>query len=215
MKRLGPSSLCLDICDVRQNDKLLNEQKTSERVAIAYHFHCFIAPEIFFYLLSTPSFPYREFFYMICWSMGSLNWTLYWVCSELQELKKLGLGPAVDLHITEVPVEYQAVQKLLPSLWDQYHPQVLLVGTFNNHTILVRDLLSPRISHRNSTGIHPENRGPTSLQVTMYTHALVQCINQILIKASHNYLKIKCDRGKKKILLCILYWNNALIYLAQ
>ncbi|XP_017351130.1 pyroglutamyl-peptidase 1 isoform X2 [Ictalurus punctatus] len=47
-----------------------------------------------------------------------------WVA--VQELKKLGLGPNVDLHITEVPVEYQAVQNLLPSLWDQYHPQLVV-----------------------------------------------------------------------------------------
>ncbi|XP_053507152.1 pyroglutamyl-peptidase 1 isoform X1 [Ictalurus furcatus] len=47
-----------------------------------------------------------------------------WVA--VRELKKLGLGPNVDLHITEVPVEYQAVQNLLPSLWDQYHPQLVV-----------------------------------------------------------------------------------------
>lgn len=41
-----------------------------------------------------------------------------------QELKKLGLGGEVDLHVYEVPVEYQTVQSLVPSLWKQYHPQV-------------------------------------------------------------------------------------------
>ncbi|KAG7319861.1 hypothetical protein KOW79_017004 [Hemibagrus wyckioides] len=42
------------------------------------------------------------------------------------ELKKLGLGPSVDLHVTEVPVEYRAVQNLLPSLWELYHPQLVV-----------------------------------------------------------------------------------------
>lgn len=51
---------------------------------------------------------------------------------KLQKLKTLGLGPTVDLHVTEVPVEYQAVQNLLPSLWHQYHPQVQLLGTLHS-----------------------------------------------------------------------------------
>lgn len=42
----------------------------------------------------------------------------------LQELKKLGLGSEVDLHVSEVPVEYQTVQSLVPSLWKQHHPLV-------------------------------------------------------------------------------------------
>lgn len=44
------------------------------------------------------------------------------LCS--QELERLGLGEAVDLHVCEVPVEYQAVQILLPSLWKEHQPQV-------------------------------------------------------------------------------------------
>uniref|UniRef100_A0A667YY00 Pyroglutamyl-peptidase I n=1 Tax=Myripristis murdjan TaxID=586833 RepID=A0A667YY00_9TELE len=45
-----------------------------------------------------------------------------WVA--VQELDRLGLGEAVDLYVCEVPVEYQAVQSLLPSLWKQHQPQV-------------------------------------------------------------------------------------------
>lgn len=41
-----------------------------------------------------------------------------------QELKKLGLGSEVDLHVSEVPVEYQTVQSLVPSLWKQHRPLV-------------------------------------------------------------------------------------------
>ncbi|KAM4739197.1 pyroglutamyl-peptidase 1-like [Anableps anableps] len=47
-----------------------------------------------------------------------------WVA--VQEMKKLGLGTNVDLHVHEVPVEYQKVQSLVPSLWKQYHPQLLI-----------------------------------------------------------------------------------------
>ncbi|KAM9844478.1 pyroglutamyl-peptidase 1-like [Aulostomus maculatus] len=47
-----------------------------------------------------------------------------WVA--VQELERLGLGEAVDLHVCEVPVEYQAVQRLLPSLWKQHQPQLVV-----------------------------------------------------------------------------------------
>ncbi|KAL0966646.1 hypothetical protein UPYG_G00297820 [Umbra pygmaea] len=47
-----------------------------------------------------------------------------WVA--VQELERLGLGQSVDLHICEVPVEYQAVQSLLPSLWKQHQPQLVV-----------------------------------------------------------------------------------------
>ncbi|XP_024276894.1 pyroglutamyl-peptidase 1 isoform X1 [Oncorhynchus tshawytscha] len=47
-----------------------------------------------------------------------------WVA--VQELKKLGLGKDIDLHVYEVPVDYQAVQCLIPSLLKQYHPQLVV-----------------------------------------------------------------------------------------
>ncbi|XP_040025534.2 pyroglutamyl-peptidase 1 [Gasterosteus aculeatus] len=47
-----------------------------------------------------------------------------WVA--VQELERLGLGEAVDLHVCEVPVEYQAVQGLLPSLWREHQPQLMV-----------------------------------------------------------------------------------------
>ncbi|XP_075953525.1 pyroglutamyl-peptidase 1-like [Anarhichas minor] len=47
-----------------------------------------------------------------------------WVA--VQELERLGLGEAVDLHVCEVPVEYQAVQSLLPSLWKEHEPQLMV-----------------------------------------------------------------------------------------
>lgn len=50
-----------------------------------------------------------------------------------QELERLGLDDAVDLHVCEVPVEYQAVQKLLPSLWREHQPQVCEKTHHNVH----------------------------------------------------------------------------------
>lgn len=47
-----------------------------------------------------------------------------WVA--VQELERLGLGEAVDLHVCEVPVEYHAVQRLLPSLWKEHQPQLMV-----------------------------------------------------------------------------------------
>ncbi|KAJ3594972.1 hypothetical protein NHX12_004277 [Muraenolepis orangiensis] len=43
-----------------------------------------------------------------------------------QELKRLGLGSSVDLHVQEIPVDYRAVQNLLPSLWKQHQPQLVV-----------------------------------------------------------------------------------------
>nr|XP_020471671.1 pyroglutamyl-peptidase 1-like [Monopterus albus] len=47
-----------------------------------------------------------------------------WVA--VQELERLGLGEAVDLYVCEMPVEYQAVQSLLPSLWKEHQPQLVV-----------------------------------------------------------------------------------------
>ncbi|PWA30832.1 hypothetical protein CCH79_00017372, partial [Gambusia affinis] len=40
------------------------------------------------------------------------------------ELERLGLGEMIDLHVCELPVDYQAVQDLLPSLWKEHQPQL-------------------------------------------------------------------------------------------
>ncbi|XP_012729082.2 pyroglutamyl-peptidase 1 [Fundulus heteroclitus] len=45
-----------------------------------------------------------------------------WVA--VQELERLGLGEEVDLHVCELPVDYLAVQNILPSLWKEHQPQL-------------------------------------------------------------------------------------------
>ncbi|XP_063770821.1 pyroglutamyl-peptidase 1 isoform X1 [Pseudophryne corroboree] len=47
-----------------------------------------------------------------------------WVA--VQELQKLGLGDGVDLHVYEIPVEYQTVQRLIPDLWIKHRPQLIV-----------------------------------------------------------------------------------------
>ncbi|XP_066125562.1 pyroglutamyl-peptidase 1 isoform X4 [Saccopteryx bilineata] len=44
----------------------------------------------------------------------------------VQELEKLGLGDSVDLHVYEIPVEYQTVQRLIPALWEKHSPQLVV-----------------------------------------------------------------------------------------
>ncbi|KAM4888162.1 pyroglutamyl-peptidase 1 isoform 2-T2 [Thomomys bottae] len=44
----------------------------------------------------------------------------------VQELEKLGLGDSVDLHVYEIPVEYQRVQQLIPALWEKHSPQLVV-----------------------------------------------------------------------------------------
>lgn len=48
----------------------------------------------------------------------------HFLCLCFQELEKLGLGDSVDLHVYEIPVEYQTVQRLIPALWEKHSPQV-------------------------------------------------------------------------------------------
>lgn len=52
-----------------------------------------------------------------------------------QELEKLGLGDSVDLHVYEIPVEYQTVQRLIPALWEKHSPQVSeAASSFSPHS---------------------------------------------------------------------------------
>ncbi|XP_012883780.1 PREDICTED: pyroglutamyl-peptidase 1 [Dipodomys ordii] len=69
----------------------------------------------------------------------------------VQELEKLGLGDHVDLHVYEIPVEYQTVQQLIPALWEKHSPQVgracVYLCDFTYYTSLYR-------SHGRSAFVH-------------------------------------------------------------
>ncbi|OWK11712.1 PGPEP1 [Cervus elaphus hippelaphus] len=49
--------------------------------------------------------------------MAQLATTAASVAGCSAELEKLGLGDSVDLHVYEIPVEYQTVQRLIPALY--------------------------------------------------------------------------------------------------
>ncbi|XP_037673970.1 pyroglutamyl-peptidase 1 isoform X2 [Choloepus didactylus] len=44
----------------------------------------------------------------------------------VQELQKLGLGDGVELHVYEIPVEYETVRTLVPALWERHSPQLVV-----------------------------------------------------------------------------------------
>ncbi|XP_061588700.1 pyroglutamyl-peptidase 1-like [Cololabis saira] len=46
--------------------------------------------------------------------------------AAVQELERLGLGEAVDLYVCEIPVEYKAIGSLLPSLWKEHRPELVV-----------------------------------------------------------------------------------------
>ncbi|XP_071348840.1 pyroglutamyl-peptidase 1 isoform X2 [Trachinotus anak] len=71
-----------------------------------------------------------------------------WVA--VQELERLGLGEAVDLYVCEVPVEYQAVQSLLPSLWREHQPQCCMEnGPDCINSVLDMDAVCKRVNDSN------------------------------------------------------------------
>ncbi|XP_018425317.1 PREDICTED: pyroglutamyl-peptidase 1 isoform X1 [Nanorana parkeri] len=47
-----------------------------------------------------------------------------WVA--VQELEKAGLQDGINLHVYEVPVEYQTVQRLIPDLWMKHNPELIV-----------------------------------------------------------------------------------------
>ncbi|XP_038157861.1 pyroglutamyl-peptidase 1 [Cyprinodon tularosa] len=47
-----------------------------------------------------------------------------WVA--VQEMKKLGLGNNIDLHVYEVPVEYKKVELMVPKFLKQYQPRLVV-----------------------------------------------------------------------------------------
>lgn len=43
----------------------------------------------------------------------------------VQNVKKRNLLADLDVHIQEIPVDYQEVSQVVPALWKQKNPQVL------------------------------------------------------------------------------------------
>uniref|UniRef100_A0A8C4X0U6 Pyroglutamyl-peptidase I like n=1 Tax=Eptatretus burgeri TaxID=7764 RepID=A0A8C4X0U6_EPTBU len=47
-----------------------------------------------------------------------------WVA--VQELNKLGLGEDIQLLVYEIPVEYQKVKELVPTIWKEHQPRIVV-----------------------------------------------------------------------------------------
>uniref|UniRef100_A0AAV2KPD0 Pyroglutamyl-peptidase I n=1 Tax=Knipowitschia caucasica TaxID=637954 RepID=A0AAV2KPD0_KNICA len=80
-----------------------------------------------------------------------------WVA--VQELKKLGLGSDVDLQVYEVPVEYHTVRTLVPALWKQYHPLLVIhVGVSETATTVTLEKCGRNHGYRvrDNSGLCPE-----------------------------------------------------------
>ncbi|KAF4794800.1 pyroglutamyl-peptidase 1 isoform X2 [Turdus rufiventris] len=111
----------------------------------------------------------------------------------VQELEKLGLGDDVDLHVYEVPVEYQTVQRLIPALWKKHSPQpagpwldvVWYLCDFTYYTSLYQ-------SRGRSAFIHVPPLGkPYSAQ--QLGRALQAIIEEMLDVLEHSEDKINCQ----------------------
>ncbi|CAL8367331.1 unnamed protein product [Boreogadus saida] len=77
----------------------------------------------------------------------------------VKELKRLGLGNSVDLHVQEIPVEYRAVKDLLPSLWKQHQPHLVVhVGVSGIATTVTLEQLGNNLGYKrpDNVGYSPE-----------------------------------------------------------
>uniref|UniRef100_A0A8D2IXY4 Pyroglutamyl-peptidase I n=1 Tax=Varanus komodoensis TaxID=61221 RepID=A0A8D2IXY4_VARKO len=77
----------------------------------------------------------------------------------VQELEKMGLREDVDLHVYEIPVEYQAVQRLIPALWEKHSPQVSEPGARRGGTRRRRCPPSPCSSKQQVTCLSRHGAG--------------------------------------------------------
>ncbi|KAL7992878.1 hypothetical protein Chor_017134, partial [Crotalus horridus] len=75
--------------------------------------------------------------------------------SLFQELEKMGLGEDVDLHVYEIPVEYQAVQRLIPALWKKHSPQLVVhVGLSGMATTVTLEKCGHNVGYRGLDNCH-------------------------------------------------------------
>ncbi|XP_063146759.1 pyroglutamyl-peptidase 1 isoform X2 [Candoia aspera] len=67
----------------------------------------------------------------------------------------MGLGEDVDLHVYEIPVEYQAVQRLIPALWKKHSPQLVVhVGLSGMATTVTLEKCGHNVGYRGLDNCH-------------------------------------------------------------
>ncbi|XP_037315421.2 pyroglutamyl-peptidase 1-like [Pungitius pungitius] len=126
-----------------------------------------------------------------------------WVA--VQELERLGLGEAVDLHVCEVPVEYQAVQGLLPSLWREHQPQLVVhVGVSGLATTVTLEQCGHNNGYKrlDNCGFCPASQccmdgGPDCMHSVLDMDAVCQRVNDsglgVTISVSKDAGRYLCD----------------------
>ncbi|XP_066508311.1 pyroglutamyl-peptidase 1-like [Hoplias malabaricus] len=126
-----------------------------------------------------------------------------WVA--VKELEKLGLGQHVDLHISEVPVEYQAVQNLLPSLWKKYHPKLVVhVGVSGMATTVTLEKCGHNhgYSRRDNCSFYPESQccmegGPDCIHSVIDMDSVCKRVNSsglgVTVSVSKDAGRYLCD----------------------
>ncbi|XP_034038943.1 pyroglutamyl-peptidase 1-like [Thalassophryne amazonica] len=126
-----------------------------------------------------------------------------WVA--VQALERLGLGEAVDLYVCEVPVEYQAVQYLLPTLWKQYQPQLVVhVGVSGIATTVTLEQRAHNNGYKrvDNCSFCPQSHccmenGPDSLSSVLDMNAVCRRVNDsgigVTVSASEDAGRYLCD----------------------
>ncbi|XP_056148699.1 pyroglutamyl-peptidase 1-like [Lampris incognitus] len=126
-----------------------------------------------------------------------------WVA--VQELERLGLGEAIDLHVCEVPVEYEAVQSLLPSLWKQHQPQLVVhVGVSGLATTVTLEQCGHNQGYQqmDNCGFNPASQccmenGPNYLDSVLDMDVICRKVNDsglgVVVSVSKDAGRYLCD----------------------
>ncbi|KAM8838849.1 pyroglutamyl-peptidase 1-like [Synchiropus picturatus] len=132
-----------------------------------------------------------------------------WVA--VQELERLGLGDSTDLHICEVPVEYRAVQSLIPALWQQHQPQLVIhVGVSGLATAITLE----------QCGRNEGYKRPDNCRFSPDSQCCVEngphCLNSVLdmeavcrrVKESHPGLPVTVSKDAGRYLCDYTYYSS-------
>ncbi|KAG7267916.1 hypothetical protein CRUP_006666 [Coryphaenoides rupestris] len=123
----------------------------------------------------------------------------------VKELQRLGLGNSVDLHVQEIPVEYRPVKELLPSLWKQHQPYLVVhVGVAGIATAVMLEQQGHNKGYErpDNSGYHPDCGccvvgGPDTIQSALDMEVVRQRVKdsglEVAVTVSHDAGRYLCD----------------------
>ncbi|CAL8345822.1 unnamed protein product [Merluccius merluccius] len=123
----------------------------------------------------------------------------------VKELKRLGLGKSVDLHVQEIPVEYEAVHDLLPLLWKQHQPKLVVhVGMSWKATTVTLEQCGHNMGYerKDNCGFCPAchccvEGGPDTIQSVLDMEAVCQRVQDsglgVAVSVSKDAGRYLCD----------------------